>query len=402
MKWWNRIVEHFRKGYEEEDLELEWDGASMEDWDWDSLLKDRNLMKMNDAYQREKYVRSCLEQMRDASAELDRLSVEYNMVTAYLKDTEEIEALPSGEQEYIQETVRKLLLYEGERKEYKAKKDRLSEAQFRHMETYEEVMPKPLEDMKEAERYRELIRQDMGRLDGERHAYQYRKGELQNDIANVKGMVLICVVAVMVCLFMLLILQFGFKMDTQWGYLLTIGFGAVAVTALYLKYLDFTSELKRTEKGINKIILLKNTVNIRYVNNTNLLDYLYMKYKVGSAKELTKIWEKYQQEKEERVKERENKEELEHYQRELLRVLRRYQLQDPDIWLHQTEALLDKREMVEIRHSLIERRQKLRLQMDYNKRLAGEGQSGIRNLIEGYPKYKKDIMDMVSRFENTT
>ena len=42
--------------------------------------------------------------------------------------------------------------------------------------------------------------------------------------------------------------------------------------------LDAMNQLEKTEKGINKIILLKNTVNIRYVNNKNLLDYLYLKY----------------------------------------------------------------------------------------------------------------------------
>ena len=97
MKWWDKLIEHFNRGYEEEDLELEWEGSSIENWDWDTLMKDRNLLKMKDGFERQKFVRSCVEQMRSASDELDRVSEEYNMVTAYLKDIEEIEALPSGE-----------------------------------------------------------------------------------------------------------------------------------------------------------------------------------------------------------------------------------------------------------------------------------------------------------------
>ena len=163
--------------------------------------------------------------------------------------------------------------------------------------------------------------------------------------------------------------------------------------------MDYTKQLEKTEKGINRIILLKNTVNIRYVNNTNLLDYLYMKYKVNSGKELLTMWEKYQREKEERNKDIQNREELDYHKRTLISVLRRYQLHDPDIWIHQTAALLDPKEMVEIRHSLIDRRQKLRTQMEYNKRLATEAQKEIKQTIEDYPQYREEILEMVERYE---
>lgn len=401
MKWWNRIVEYFQRGIEEEDLELEWDGSSIENWDWETLMKDRDMLKMNDEYERQKFVRSCVEQMNASSSQLDQLSEEYNMVTAYLKDMEEIEALPESEMECVQENARKIAVCEGARKEYQEKKNRLNERQFRLMESYEEVMPGPYQDIKEAEEYRELIRGDMSRLEGEKHAYQYRRQELQRDIANIKGMVFICIIAAFACLLMLAILQFGFEMDTKIGYLLTLAGGAVALTALYVKYLDFSTQLVKTDKGINKIILLKNTVSIRYVNNTNLLDYYYMKYRVNSGKELLDIWEKYQKEKEERIKDRRNRGELDRHRRELLKLLKHYQLHDPEIWLHQPEALLEKKEMVEIRHNLIERRQKLRVQMEYNKRLATEAQQEIKKTVEAYPQYREEILGMVNRFERT-
>ena len=80
MKWWNRIIEHFQKPYEEEDLELEWDASSMEEWDWDTLMKDRNLMKLTDSVEREKYIKNCLEQRKNSTEELEKLAAEYNMV----------------------------------------------------------------------------------------------------------------------------------------------------------------------------------------------------------------------------------------------------------------------------------------------------------------------------------
>ena len=399
MKWWDKIVAFFNRGYEEEDLELEWEGSTMEDWDWDTLMKDRSLLKIQNEEDRKKFVRGCVEQITNASSKLEEVIDEYNMVTAYLKDIEEIEALPIGERESILENARKVQIIEGARKEYKAKKNRLTDGQFYHMQRYEDIMPKPYEDMKKAEEYGDLIKSDMGKLEGERHAYYYRRSELHHDIANAKGMIMICSVAMVVCTIMLLILQYGFEMETQLGYILTIGTGASIITLLYAKYLDYQKQLERTEKGINKIILLKNTVNIRYVNNTNLLDYLYMKYKVNSGKELLVMWEKYQQEKTERSRDQQNREELDFYKRQLISILRRYQLHDPEIWIHQTEALLDKKEMVEIRHNLVDRRQKLRVQMDYNKRLVSEAQKEMSQIIKDYPQYKEEIIEMAERFK---
>ena len=399
MKWWNKIVEHFNKSYEEESQELEWEESSVENWDWNALVKDRNLMEMQDSIERQKFIRGCVEQMRNASDELDRASEEYSMVTAYLKDIEEIETLPLEEAECVTDNAKKIYMYEKATREYKEKKGKLTESQFLNMEKYEDIMPKPYKDMKAAEDYRDLIKGDLSKLEGEKQAYQYRKGELHRDIANVKGMIMICAMAFGVCLLMLLILQYGFEMDAQIGYLITIGVGASVLTVLYVKYLDYVRQLERTEKGINKIILLKNTVNIRYVNNRNLLDYLYMKYKVSSGKELLTMWEKYQQEKEERSKDMINREELTYYKRALIQVLKRFQLHDPEIWLHQTAALLDPKEMVEIRHSLVDRRQKLRVQMEYNKRLVSEAQKEIQNTIDEYPKYRQEILDMVERYK---
>lgn len=399
MKWWDKIVAFFNRGYEEEDLELEWESSTIEDWDWDTLMKDRSLLKIINEEDRKKFVRGCVEQMTNASSKLEEVMDEYNMVTAYLKDIEEIDALPTGEKEAILENAKKVQFIEGARKEYKAKKNRLTDGQFYHMERYEDVMPKPYEDIKKAEEYGDLIKADMGKLEGERHAYYYRRSELHHDIANAKGMITICSVAMVVCTVMLLILQYGFEMDTQLGYILTIGAGASIITFLYVKYLDYKNQLERTEKGINKIILLKNTVNIRYVNNTNLLDYLYMKYKVNSGKELLVMWEKYQQEKTERSRDLQNREELDFYKRQLISILRRYQLHDPEIWIHQTEALLDKKEMVEIRHNLVDRRQKLRIQMDYNKRLIAEAQKEMNRVIKDYPQYKEEILTMAERLK---
>ena len=144
--------------------------------------------------------------------------------------------------------------------------------------------------------------------------------------------------------------------------------------------------------------MLQNRVKIRYVNNTNLLDYLYMKYHVSSGKELTGLWEKYKVEKEERRRYREAELELDDCHQELLNILKCYQVKDPAIWLHQTAAILDNKEMVEIRHNLIIRRQSLRRRMDYNKEMIiNKAENDIKELAEKYPQYAGELAGMVRR-----
>ena len=350
--------------------------------------------------QREDYVKNCLEKMADATKELENLTYEYEMVTSYLKDMEEIEALPPEESEQLKECARRVAELQDSKAEFMERPRRISDEQYQMMERMADEVKDGYEKLTEAEEYQNLVRQDLGRLDGERHAYTYRRNEVMSLIADTRGMAVITVVALGLCVLLLLGLQFFLDMDTRVGYLLTAAAAATAITVIYIKHLDARQELRRVENGINKIILLQNKVKIRYVNNTNLLEYLQLKYGVSSARELMELWDNYREEKAERESLRKAERELDYSERELLQMLKCYQIKDPAIWLHQTEAILDRKEMVEIRHNLIVRRQSLRRRMDYNKEVvAGGSQKEIKELVEKYPQYAKEIMQAVEEYE---
>ena len=372
--------------------------------DWNELNFNTNLRRsqggfdIHDAAQRQEYVQNCLDQMGEAAKELENLSFEYNMVTSYLRDMEEIEALPESERAELNAAAQKIQDLEDRQDVYLRKKNRLTDEKYHQIERMEDEAEEGCRKLTEAEEYQNLIRQDMSRLVGEKHAYFYRKGELKGAIADSKGMAVICSMALVVCFVILFTLQYVLEMNTQMGFLLTAGLAALVITALYLKYTEAVKELKRVEKGINRIIMLQNRVKIRYVNNTNLLDYLYMKYQVSSGKELAALWEKYKVEKEERRLYREAELELDDYHQELLNILKCYQVKDPAIWLHQTAALLDNKEMVEIRHNLIIRRQSLRRRMDYNKEMIiNKAENEIKELAERYPQYAGELAGMVQK-----
>ena len=275
----------------------------------------------------------------------------------------------------------------------------MSDADFHLIERMEEEVEEAIDKLADAEDYQEKIRQDMRRLSGEKHAFQYRKHDLQNLMVNLRGMVIITSFSFITCMVILLLLQILMEMDIRIGYIFTAAATAIAVFMIYMKYTEAAKEKKQVERSINKLILLQNRVKIRYVNNTNLLDYLYMKYKVESAQELAGMWEMYHQEVEEREKFRELHAELDYQRQELLRILRRYQLKDPEVWVRQAQAISNRNEMVEIRHNLILRRQKLRKQMEYNEELARMAQGEIKNLAEEFPAYTPEIMELVSQYE---
>lgn len=374
--------------------------AEYEESNWMEIEYDRKSLQVHDTRQRQEYIKGFLEQIADATMELENLSFEYGTVTSYLKDMEEIEALPEKEMQEIKASAEKIDKLENERGVYLQKKNRMSDEKFHQMERMEDEAEEACRKLAEAEEDQNRIKQDMSRLDGEKHAFLYRKDELKNIIADSKGMAIICGVAFIICFVVLLVLQYGMDMDTQLGFLLAAGIAALIITLLYMRHAEAVKELKKVESGINRLIQLQNRVKIRYVNNTNLLDYLYLKYQVSSAKEMSTLWDRYKIEREERKKYRQAELELDECQQDLLNILKCYQIKDPAIWLHQTAALLDSKEMVEIRHNLIIRRQSLRRRIDYNKEIIIAGaQNAIKDMADSYPEYAKEIMDMVSEYE---
>ena len=368
--------------------------------DWNEVTYDRQDYQIDNREQRQEYVKGCMEQIAEASKELENLQFEYNMVTSYLKDIEEIEALSEEEAAELKDCARKIDNLERQQTGYEERKNRMDEETFRELERMEDEFEEGYEKLTEAEEYQDLVKRDLRKLDGERQAYYYRRSELRRIIADTKSMTIVCTVAVILCILILFVLQFGFRMDTKLGYLAAAAVGAIAITIIFIKHNDSIKELSQVENGINRIISLQNTVKIRYVNNTHLLEYLYFKYNVSSAAELGKNWKRYVKEKEERHNYQIAVRELDECHKELVEILRFHKIMDPMIWLHQVPALIDKKEMVEVRHSLIIRRQSLRKRMDYNKEvIAGKAQAEVKDLVDTYPEYAKEILEIVGQYE---
>ena len=77
----------------------------------------------------------------------------------------------------------------------------------------------------------------------------------------------------------------------------------------------------------------------------------------------------------------------------------KYQIADPEVWIYQPTAILDSREMVEVRHRLNVRRQKLRERMEINQKQKEEATKEITILIKAYPDSKNDAARILRQYQ---
>lgn len=375
--------------------------AEYEDPDWDRMAGDREPLDLNDANVMEQYVRNCLEQMKAASGEMDRLNKEYDLVTGHLTDLEEVEEIPQVEKAQVVEIAKHIKQLRAEHDTYVLKESTMTDREYKLVESIEDEIVEAIKKLEEEEDYKKKVKADLKRVDKERHAYNYRKRELDQMIENSRGAALITMGAAAVLVVVLFLMNLFFKLNVSIGYYITIAALAVALTYIYVKYTSFVDERARVGNTINELILLENKVKIRYVNNKNLLDYLYMKYDVPDAWTLKDLYERFDKEREAKTRFEKNEVIYQEELARLVRELRKFRVKDPEIWIHQVDAIVDSRDMVEVRHSLIKRRQKLRKQMEYNQNLATEASDAIKAVIEEHPKSAEKIMQLINIYEQS-
>ncbi len=365
----------------------------------DLIHSDRIMVNFADPQERSRYFMDCLDQMEECSREVELLADEYSLVTDYLTDMEEIDALPENKRVQVEAYARALTGYDSEIRKYNERKSKMSDIDYYTLKDREDEVEEGIEKIRESEKYAAAVKRDLRRLDGERQARIFRKNEGETSLNNYKGMVIIFIAAYIFCMLLLVFFQFVVGLDVFIGYILATAGAAIACTVTAVRYMDTSKELSKIDSEINKLIQLQNTVKIRYVNNRKLLEFFYLKYHTTSGEKLDKLWKAYQHEKEERRRFSEAQAQTEACGRELINALSAVRVKYPDRWLMQIPALLDKKEMVELRHELIIRRQRVREQMDYNRKLAEEAKEEIQDIAKIYPEYAKEIIELLDNKE---
>ena len=84
---------------------------------------------------------------------------------------------------------------------------------------------------------------------------------------------------------------------------------------------------------------------------------------------------------------------------ELTDILRQLGVIDTHIWIGQVKAILNPKEMVEVRHNLSIRRQKLREQIEYNESRIEDARNNIKNVTKKNKVHAKEAMQVLEIYE---
>lgn len=372
--------------------------------DIDSALEEQSIrfesININNKEQRDNYVKYCCDQIFRAKKELDDAKQEYNVVTTYLSDIQKIEELPLNNKAEVKDLARDIVLLNDERKNFQNAAGKITDLQYTRIEQNEEDIPRVLEDLAQREEELKLIKTDLSYLEGEKTSLMFFRKDLVKSQKNMKGLAVITFFTFIITFMMLFILESIFNMNASVGYTAAVFAGAIASTGVFVKISYNVMDLKKTELKINRCISLLNSTKIRYVNAKNAYDYICQKYSVKGAAELTYIWEQYLAAQTESERYKVNTSDLDYNNRQLINILTRYKLNAPSIWTHQALAIIDDKEMVEVRHNLIVQRQNIRKRVEYSSGVIKEAKENITKIAKKNPEYTSEIMDVIKSVDD--
>lgn len=345
------------------------------------------------------FLKENCEQILEASRQIDEAKGEYQIVTDYLTDIQKIERADLEEKQIIEDAARRIITLTRERSNYQKSEIKITDAQFRNIQKYESEVLTSMKQMCENEDYNKSIQNDMRCLQKEKKLLRKQKREIIEKQKYLKGISIIMCVLVVSLFLLFMMISYAFEKEMTIPYIMTIIMAAISAGYIVYESRKNHYEIVIAERKMSRAIGLLNKVKIKYVNTTNALDYAYEKFSVTSGAEFQYRWEQYLKAKEASKRYQKNTELLNQYSEVLMEVLGELDVTDTEIWVYQAIAILDPKEMVEIRHRLNTRRQKLRERIDYNTQLKEMGIEEIEKLIQQKPEYRTEVIEILKAFD---
>lgn len=353
---------------------------------------------IEDSEVRQAFYRECAELIDEAVFQSEQAKNEYGLVTNYLSDVQKIETLSGEGKAEVEASARSLLVLESEKERAKKQEPAISDAQKRFFSLHEEEIPGTIRWLREEEEHQREIEGKMKYLAGEKTAYQMEREECLDRNEFLKKMMIGISIGVVAFFVLFFTISQKTGKDLRIPFLLT-----VIVALLFAMYVVVSTRkniynMKVAELKRNKVITVENKIKLRYVNCTWGIDYAYEKYHATSAMQLETMWKEYLRIRAEEELQRKNERQQEVYRSSIIKVLRRAGVVDAGIWVMQPQALVDKSEMVEVRHSLNVRRQKLREHIDYNMKQKEKNEAAIIRFVKEHPEYAEEMKGLIERY----
>lgn len=353
-----------------------------------------------DSKQVENYALDSFEQMIALVKELDEVKLEYENVTSYLNDIQEIDQIPNEIREEINAAALEIVKLQDKRKEFQNSTSKLTQIQYFEIEKYEDEIPGAIRKLKENEAYLAAVKRDMNHVEGEKGSWDYESKYLVDEQRLLRKLLFfISSLFIGVCVIAFL-LQTTYQMDVNLIYLGTCFVAAVSGFYIFLRHQKNTLKIQQAQVNLNHAIVVLNRIKAKYVNSKNVVEFVCEKYAVHNAHELQYLWEQYLLMKEQRKAYYRTSGDLENNSQKLIKLLRQFNINETGVWVHQAVALLDNKEMVEIRHNLIARRQKLRTRIENLNKKLNEIKEEVIQFVKANPSYRKEVEEILSSIDS--
>lgn len=350
----------------------------------------------NDPKKLEHYILDSCEQIIALTKEIEGEKTEYRIVTSYLTDIQTIEGLPEEMRQSIREAATNIEQLNAARQAYEKTSYHISEEQFMLMEQEEDDIPQTIHRLLDNERYQDKVRRDKNILEAQKNQWEIEREAITGERKILKRASMLLFLLYATLLILLFVLQFMAKMDLTVAFLVLFFVGALGGAIIYFRSLYLQKQMRQATRNENQAISLLNVVCMKYVNVTKAVEYTKDKFGIHNSTELNYVWEQYTNAVREKEKFLRNNDDLEYFNGRLIRLLQRIDLFDRKIWLTQTKALIDDQEMVEIKHNLVKRRQKIRAHMEENRKIVQSERNEIDRLMTEHEHYVPEIIEIIS------
>ena len=314
-------------------------------------------------------------------------------------DIQKIDMIPREQRENLEDATRRILNLNKEREKYREKNTDITDAQYRLFERYELQLPKEMESLRESEQYQEAIQADLSQLEQEKENLLTEEEDIAKKHSFLKGIGITTCILIILLFGVFALLGNATGADLTLPFLLTVMMGIASTIFIYLEARKNQRDIKLVELKQNRLIMLINKVKLKSVNNRNYLEYAYSKYMVDNYGQLRTRWVEYIKVKDEARRYQNNTELLDFYHNELIQELKKFGIADSEIWIYQPTAILDSREMVEVRHRLNVRRQKLRERIELNNKQREEAIELINSIIKEYPDCEEEAIRILKSYK---
>ena len=351
---------------------------------------------------RDRGILGTCEELTELAEQYSDLKREYSDVTAYITDCETLTNLPDNEFAYIRETAERLVNHMSVRDRYINRTKKISDSQMILFDKYEDEILPALKKLEENEKYQDTVKRDMSYLEGEKLQWIMHRDNMQDEKRILKNAAMIVFGIFSFIMIVLIVMYLGFEADITYGWLITAILAIIAGFVILVRYQNDDAEIRIATKNAKRAIELLNKVKIKYVNITNAVDYERRAYNVKDYRDFSAQLEDYQEACRERTKYLETNQELDFYNEKLIKQLSKYKLYDSRVWLEIPYILVNPGDMVERKHQLYLKRQKLREDISNIDAEMAKKRYKLKQALNTNPEYTKEIKDILYMTDRIT